>query len=280
MTIDNTLDVRSDRVTSSIVMVDPVMAERWLDRNTRNRRPRRPVVERYTADMLAGRWTFAGDPIRFSASGDLLDGQHRLTAIVASGVTVPLLIVRGLADEAQTVMDQGAKRSGFDQLSLKGYAHASLVASSARLKIIWEQGWMFKTSHLHHTIGVPWVARWVEEHPQLVRAVQESRPLIANTDAIPSSAGVCAMRFEEIDGDARAQFFELLAHGAGGEGHPITALDKRLARLRREHITMPERDHIAMFVQAWNAWRTDRTITKFQRPRGGSWTAENFPEPR
>lgn len=37
---------------------------------------------------------------------------------------------------------------------------------------------------------------------------------------------------------------------------------------------------IAFFVLAWNAFRDERQLSKFQRPNGGSWSRDNYPEPR
>lgn len=56
-------------------------------------------------------------------------------------------------------------------------------------------------------------------------------------------------------------------------------LDKRLQRMRREGLKMPERDYLALFILAWNAWRDGKQMSKFQRPRGGRWSEANFPEP-
>ena len=275
-------DLASDRITHSVVMVDAAIAARWLERNTRNRPLQATTVARYKRDMLDNRWNFAGDPIRFSVEGSLLDGQHRLAAIVdAETVIVPMLVVRGLADETQGVMDQGRRRSGADQLALRGYRQASFLASSVRQYLIWESGLMFRDNKLAAMeVTVPWIEQWVGEHPEQVAFLSGITNLVRGSDAVPSSAGAAAIMFFTIDPEAAAEFFTLLARGAGTEGHPIVTLDKRLSKLRRDSTKIPPRDHLAMFIQAWNAWRSGRTMLKFQRPRGGAWSAVNYPVPR
>src|SRR5437870_5147015 len=75
--------------------VGPELATRWLEGNVHNRKLREDVVARYARDMKAGRWLLTHEPIAFNKNGDtLVDGQHRLWAVVESGATVaPVLTV-------------------------------------------------------------------------------------------------------------------------------------------------------------------------------------------
>ena len=87
------------------------------------------------------------------------------------------------------------------------------------------------------------------------------------------------MRFLMVDDAATAEFFHLLATGAGREGHPIVALDQLLRNMRRNRQVLPERDVLAYFILAWNAWRDGKPLSRMQGPRGGAWTSDNFPVP-
>lgn len=278
-----TFDPTFTRADVAIVMVDGAVAARWLERNTNNRTIRRSGVERYKNDIAAGRFHFAGDPVRFDVTGNLLDGQHRLTAIVESeeGTTVPLLVVRGLAPEAQRVMDQGIRRSAADQLGLRGVKGASFVAAAAKVYLIWQTGLLFRDNKVAvATITTPYIEEWVAENPDDAEFLRKVSTSAKQNDAPPSVAGAAAIAFGRIDPEKAVEFFHLLSHGAGTQGHPIVTLDKRLQRIRREGLRTTNRDFLSLFILAWNAWRDGRTMTKFQRPRGGSWSEETFPEPR
>lgn len=85
----------------SFMQVTPEIAKRWLTRNPRNRVARPATVARYARDMAAGKWHLDGSPIRFDATGTLLDGQHRLAAIIESEATII------------TAVNQGGGRSGW-----------------------------------------------------------------------------------------------------------------------------------------------------------------------
>lgn len=121
------LDLHAEKITHTIVMVSAETAKRWLAHNKRNRNISPTDVQRYRLDMEAGLWRFAADPIRFDVNGNLIDGQHRLTALSElADICLPMLIVRGLPPETQKVMDQGRKRTPGQQLYLSGIKDANL----------------------------------------------------------------------------------------------------------------------------------------------------------
>ena len=276
------MDLASPRVEVKVIMTDALIAKRWLTRNVRNRKIRTTTVQRYRSDMEGGRWTFAADPIRFDSDGNLIDGQHRLAALAETeGITLPMLVVRGLPEAAQSVMDQGGRRTPGDQLSLKGVKDANAVAAAVKQYLIWSEGLLFRDNKVvQATITTPRIEQWVDENPDPLANFQRIISLTKQNDAPPSIAGAAALRFMQVDAAATVQFFTLLARGAGTEGHPIVTLDKRLQRNRREGLKMAGRDYLSLFILAWNAWRDERQMSKFQRPRGGTWNEDNFPEPR
>lgn len=56
----------------------------------------RQAVKTYIAQMKTGRWVLNGETICFDSNGVLRDGHHRLLAIIESGVTIEVLVVRGV----------------------------------------------------------------------------------------------------------------------------------------------------------------------------------------
>lgn len=70
------------------------MAERWLGANHANRKLRRTRVDAYRSDMDAGRWRGNDSVIKVNHRGELINGQHRLTAFLASGLDYIWLLVQ------------------------------------------------------------------------------------------------------------------------------------------------------------------------------------------
>jgi hypothetical protein len=109
--------VSRSKVTYKMTAITPELAAAWLEnRNTHNRPLRDYRIAELARDMSAGRWHDTGEPIKFDYNDALLDGQHRLGAIVASGVTIEMLVIWGLQPETQDYMDIGLKRSVADSL--------------------------------------------------------------------------------------------------------------------------------------------------------------------
>lgn len=102
----------------SVETITAKQAEKYLTFNSNNRPLRKRLVEQYAKDMQAGNWRLTHQGVAFNCDGTLLDGQHRLAAIVQSGVTVQMLVARGVDSRSQLVMDDHAKRSAGDALSL------------------------------------------------------------------------------------------------------------------------------------------------------------------
>jgi hypothetical protein len=102
----------------SVETITAKQAEKYLQFNTNNRPLRKSLVSQYAKDMSSGNWRLTHQGVAFNCDGTLLDGQHRLAAIVQSGVTVQMLVARGVDSRNQLVMDDHAKRSAGDALSL------------------------------------------------------------------------------------------------------------------------------------------------------------------
>lgn len=98
--------------------IDPHLAAEYLERNTLNRAVRAAKVAEYAADMRLGRWHDTGQGIIFDETGTLIDGQHRLLAIIESGIGVHMDVIRGVSRSAMAYIDVGAKRSTNDYLHL------------------------------------------------------------------------------------------------------------------------------------------------------------------
>lgn len=122
------------------VNVTPELASSWLSSNDKNRSISRPHVLRLAEAMKNGQWSLNGQTISFDDNGRLLDGQHRLSAVVESGVTVQMSVAIGVTDPGAFVT--------YDTLQLKRGAHhiaemfgvksANKAAAAARVILAWE----------------------------------------------------------------------------------------------------------------------------------------------
>lgn len=106
-------------------LVTPPMAESYLKANTRNRRMIDDLAKRYAMDLKQGQWSITHQGVAFSVSGALVDGQHRLAAIIIAGVPSWLLVTRGLSEDSIEVLDRGAARNLVHVMQIMGHDMAS-----------------------------------------------------------------------------------------------------------------------------------------------------------
>lgn len=117
--------------------ISPDMASEWLKIAAPNRGVSAMLVAQYARDMGApGHWRITAETIKFDESGMLIDGQHRLLAIVKSGRTIRNLVAFGLERAAQNVIDGGRKRSWSDQQRILGNTNAPTISARAKQLLI------------------------------------------------------------------------------------------------------------------------------------------------
>ena len=117
--------------------IDPDKASAWLTNNVRNRALRDDTVKSYARDMIAGQWIATHQGIAFNDRDELIDGQHRLEAIVLAKVTIRMMVTFGLPSKisgremtTMDCVDRGATRSVADQLVVQhGFKNGSITSA-------------------------------------------------------------------------------------------------------------------------------------------------------
>lgn len=119
--------------TNSVVLVTPEIAKNWLESNTNNRNIRKVHLQNLVDDMQNDRWLYNGESIKFDVEGNLIDGQHRLFAVMLSGCSLPMLVVVNLPTLAQQTVDIGRARTTSDMAQLQGVKSSTVTAASAAI---------------------------------------------------------------------------------------------------------------------------------------------------
>ena len=100
---------------TAIETIDPKRAKEYLKSNTENRRVRQAWVERLAGMITRGEWFLTHQGIAFSHDGRLIDGQHRLLAIVEANKPAQMMVARDIEEKAYRHIDGGAPRSVADR---------------------------------------------------------------------------------------------------------------------------------------------------------------------
>lgn len=266
-------------VTYSLELVTPEIAEQWLTKNTHNRRQRESGKEKYARDMESDAWIENGDAIRFAKDGTLLDGQHRLSAIVESGVAITLLVVRGLDRSAQKTMDSGIIRPTADAFEFESIPHSKTAAAITRRILMWQNGVRANAGGSFQPSKTELLDAWRTD--PIIRAASEAAVQMKGRKQIPASIiGLTWWLFAQIDSDQCATFWYGLYSGSDlSANDPIHVVRERIIRQNAQPGRIPESIYLAWVIKAWNLWRAGKRISP--NYRGFDLKAgERFPEPR
>lgn len=236
--------------------VSPEEAASILKNNAHNRALSEKTVSRYAGDIAADRWTLTHQPIAVGPDWEIVDGQHRLAAVVRSGITVRIVLAiyrdAAHAEAARQKTDIGRARVGGDVFEIAGIAKrglgkriysvvAGLVAietnapwggwTTAEIAAKYkreQRGVDFATSLKQRDYPAPIAAAFAFAHPTAPEGIGDFVKLVeAKANLAP-----CSAAHLYVQGSAAAAF---ASRGAKvGEGR--TATSWRILRILQMHL--------------------------------------------
>jgi hypothetical protein len=213
-------------VRTIAVHLTPSAAKSLLERNIHNRKISEKVVQKYTAEIKAGEWRLTPGGIGFDDHGTLVDGQHRLQAIVRANQSVPMLITLGLPTAGQEKVDRHRRRTLFDALYLAGFANKRQeveIASCLTRRLMRSDSGVVPSDSL--------VKQTLDCHLEHIRSVialmkgdNKSRRGLSQASFLAA-----AVLYHEIDAEKCADFLQGVRTGAMlTQDHPAMRLRKLL----------------------------------------------------
>ncbi len=261
-------------ISARLVTITPQLAEKWLKKNTHNRGVVNARVDQYAADMRRGEWRVNGETIKLAADGRILDGQHRLMAVLEAGVEIQSLVITGLEDAAQETMDQGRARSLADVFKLRGEKYSNPLATSSRILALYEMYGQIVQPAYEAPPSIMQASRALERNPELRDSV--AFVYLLRKPWMPSShMGALHFLFATADAEAANDFVTKLSTGEElHRAHPIYVLRELLMTAHMERNPILQRHQLALIIKAWNAYMDGEEITRLLWTPGGA-----HPEP-
>jgi hypothetical protein len=237
----------STQETVKVIQLTPDLAHELLAKNTINRPLRKHHIAHLAREMKAGRWKYNGDPIRVSVNGDVLDGQHRMHAVVASGLTIKTVLVEGLEADAYDTIDSGLKRSRADVLSASGEVCCKTLSAALIFVDRYFTGRMSGGLAPANSEMVGLLNKYPEVR-DAVRFVGMKRHLVPGA----MLAGLYYL-FSHVDDDDAKRFVNDVVKGAGLKEHdPVYLLRERLMKNALSKAKLRQVDIAALSIKAWN----------------------------
>ena len=260
------------------VNVTPLIANQWLETQEGNRPVKQTVVERYAMSMRDGEWAETGETIKFDIHEHLIDGQHRLFAVMEAELIIPFEVVWGLPTSARDRMDTGSIRSGSDVLGMHGVSYPRAVFPALGILKSYLAGQLPSIYHSgRNRISNAEAYDMFLQHP----GIEHSATVTANINMLRrlmprSYATFLHYIFSNVSAEANGTFWAKLVSGADlGHGDAVLHLRERLianksavGRARMDITTF-----LALSINAWNGYRRGKPVYRVQyRP-----TFEQFP---
>lgn len=258
------------------VTITPVMATELLEHNSSNRPISDPHVHRIAAQIMAGKWRFNGDTIKVAEDEEVIDGQHRLWAVIEAKTSIDTVIVRGVEREAFATIDTIRRpRSGGDTLFLSGATrHAKTMASTLSWLLRWQRKAFPNYKDPKHKVENADIEVAYAAHPGILHAVERVRHLrgLANEALLAFLYYVMTNHNEVI----AEQMLNTLEDPSGvGVNDPFFRLRAYFTNdhhKRRDPVTT-----IALAIKAANAAHEGRKVQLLSWKNQGE-RAEIFPE--
>lgn len=237
------------------VEITPALAEDMLKGNINNRTMRQYVVEAYARDMVNGNWTYTGDAIRLDKEGNVLDGQHRLAAVVLANKAFYTKVIKGLPAEARKAIDTGIPRNAADVFRMDGSKYARDRAAVLRQ-------WTIVHQNYDHEVPVNTTRKITISEIEKAHAhfgadkVQDAvagvNKLYINTRVNKTAAATLLLLADEVGrGEDAAIFLNQIETGSGlTADSPALAIRNASFRLSQARLTSVE--WLAHLVLAFN----------------------------
>jgi hypothetical protein len=252
-------------LTADFETITPQSAKKLLDKNTMNRPISTDNLNVLIAEMTRKNFRVTGESIKVAQDGTLLDGQHRLQAIAKSGITVKMLVVRGLETDAFKYIDTGRKRLASDVLAIEGIKNPTKMAAMAKFIVNFKRGKHFASADYKNRRAAfltnADIAAFVEKNHE---SMLDSYPYGFNKhNKLVSPATLSALHFILKDiNDAQADdFCHKLSVGIGIQNEePIYVLRQFLLQDIRSTKKSKAIYKLALLCKAWNLYRANKKV--------------------
>ena len=267
---------------AQIRSVGPNTANVWLKNNGKNRNVNQSYVARYAQMMEDGDWVLSPDAIAFDKMGNLLNGQHRLLAIVKSGTSQKFYVAKGLDSKSFDRMDTGRPRSAGQILDMAGFDNYSRLAAVIVLLTAFERQIVSTTFEGYRYSSVPSeVLQYAKQHGELLEdSVRVSDKAYRSGAKLtrPSTLGFIHYAMRHRDESKAWEFIYGLSTGLGVNDTEDARyrLRDRLIRENSGPGKIDRKLEVALVTKAANKFFDGEEVRSMSwRPGAG----ESFPRP-
>lgn len=240
------------------ILITPAKAKEYLEANVDNRRIKKPVVLKYAKDIIEDRWIEdTGETIKIATTGRILDGQHRLHAIVKANKSIYCHVSTGLDEKVFKVIDTGSTRNATDVFKIEGIKNEHSLPSIISFYNLLEQGKKHKGFHVHQkSTNAMLLDQYYEDENFWQSVSRNSYNWYLSFAKIltPSFIGGFYAHFYKLNSDKANIFMTQLATGINIDNDTISILRNKLMVDKMSIKKMPITLKMALVIKTWNSY--------------------------
>lgn len=268
------------KVTEVVEVITPEIASQYLKKNINtgeyaNRTIKQSNVAKIYNIMKNDEWYVDVNPIIFDSNGNMIDGQHRLIAIIKLGKPIKMLVKRGVNPESFKGLDQSESRDAVD--------FADIERKDESKKCIPVFRWLYNQQVSKSPTSVPKIEKRLSEYDLQKWGYENHSGVIDAVKWIKANKGdgvviqdrvltYLAYNFSNLDKDLSEEYLKYLTQMDGSTEYPTFSMVK-LRVIKYLHISKSMRVVgrvqnewiMSNVISGWNAVREGRlNLTKFK----------------
>lgn len=255
--------------------IAPAKAAQLLEANTSNRPLSKATVNAFAEAMKRGEWKTTHQGIALDSNGLLVDGQHRLAAIIEADVPVELTVFTEVSPDSFDVLDTGKKRNAADVLAIEGEKYTTALAAMLRTVWLYDNRTNASWSGGNARVTNHQILETLAANPGIRDYVAVGDQLTKEIGMIKAAAGAASFLAGRKNSARKLEpWFEGLIEGAG-----LSKTDARL-KLRNMMLNMARRqagegrrrhdtrEQVVLYLTAFAAWANDESVSRLRYSSG------------
>jgi hypothetical protein len=271
------MKAKQTKPSTTIEKITPKLAEAYLATNIGHQRNVTMSHQFHLRQQMEkGQWIMTGEPIIFDNQGRLVDGQHRLRALIDANMEIEFVVIRGVLPESFMAMNRGKSRTSANVFAIHGTKNHTALASCVagvlnyRRALAMEikmkdgrtrQGGSLRTWVRASTTDL--ISEY-DNHPDEYNAAVHIAANVKASCAVSISSTAAALALIDANHtlDEVADFWESVKKGAGlEEGDPILTLRNKLAANNSSKSKLGHHLILMIVIKAWNAHIMGKRLT-------------------
>lgn len=263
------------KIITEVMTITPDTAKRILEKNKGNRPINNTYVNYYADQMIRGLWTLTGQTISFGEDNRLLDGQHRIAAVIKANIPIKFNVARNVPNSTFVNYDNGKPRTAVDSFKISDVKYASRATTLINKYVSYKNGFLFSCGFSEKD-GKGWAKKsdtltniemlsFYNDNKELIcDVIRLSETLTERVKLFKQSQVAILMFYLIVDKNhSRSKvfnFFSQLFTNEGVTNNSIYVLREKLIQGSIGNTVLKDSVKYLFLVKCWNAYIQNKQI--------------------